>query len=204
MKARFPSVKSFLTIRLLGKYFFKFALWRKLCYFIPKAYSDLNAIKNALVISSWNCLKKAWYDVESVSQEISTLILSPERNLEAVTEGLQRWKEHTRPLSWNLTVYSLLLHTDSRSWCPAGKRFNFWSFNSRNFIKSEREKRGRCTVVANSRSGRKAWSPHCCLKISKKSNVASMISHLRRKDLITTQDLVSNSLTARLSGFVAL
>ena len=79
------------------------------------AYSDLNAIKNALVISSWNCLKKAWYDLESVPQEISTLILSPERNFEAVTEGLRRWKQNTGPLSWNLTVHSLLLHTNSRS-----------------------------------------------------------------------------------------
>ena len=75
------------------------------------AYSDLNAIKNALAVSSWNCLKKRG----TMSQKISTLILSPERNLEAVTEGLQRWKEHTGPLSWNLTVHSLLLHTDSRS-----------------------------------------------------------------------------------------
>ena len=76
---------------------------------------DLNAIKNAMITSSWNSLIKAWYDVESVSQEIFTLILSPERNLEAVTEGLKRWKEHAGMLSWNLTVQSLLLHDDARS-----------------------------------------------------------------------------------------
>ena len=79
------------------------------------AYFDLNAIKNAMITSSWNSLIKAWYDVERVSQEISTLILSPERNLEAVTEGLKRWKEHAGLLSWNVTVHSLLLHDDARS-----------------------------------------------------------------------------------------
>ena len=50
-----------------------------------------------------------------MSQEISTLILSPKRNLEAVTEGLKRWKEHAGLLSWNLTVHFLLLHDDARS-----------------------------------------------------------------------------------------
>ena len=82
---------------------------------LEMAYFDLNAIKNAMITSSWNSLIKAWYDVESVSQEISTLILSPERNLEAVTEGLKRWKEHAGLLSWNVTVHSLLLHDDARS-----------------------------------------------------------------------------------------
>ena len=60
-------------------------------------------------------LEKVCYDVKSMSQEISTLILSPEHNLEAVTEGLKRWKKHAGLLSWNLTVHSLLLHNDARS-----------------------------------------------------------------------------------------
>ena len=79
------------------------------------AYTDLNAIQTALLTCSWNCLEKAWNDVESDCQDLSRLFQSPERNVEAVTQGLQRWKEHARLLSWNLTVHSLMLHTDIHS-----------------------------------------------------------------------------------------
>ena len=79
------------------------------------AYTDLNAIQTALLTCSWNCLEKAWNDVESDCQDLSRLFQSPERNVEAVTQGLQRWKGHARLLSWNLTVHSLMLHTDIHS-----------------------------------------------------------------------------------------
>ena len=78
------------------------------------AFNNLSAIEAALITCSWNCLEKAWNDVESDYENLSgALFQEPERKVEAITECLKRWKEHAGLLSWNLTIHSLLLrHTD--------------------------------------------------------------------------------------------
>lgn len=80
------------------------------------AFNNVSAIEAALITCSWNCLEKAWNDLQSDSQKLSDLFQEPERKVEAITESLKRWKEHAGLLSWNLTIHSLSLrHTDPHS-----------------------------------------------------------------------------------------